>query len=402
MENSTTHNAAGIVNAAIKQAIAAYAEELTDIRRKLHSEPELSWEEYETTAFVCRYLDALGIPYRRTEPTGVIAEIVGGLPGRTVALRADMDALPVEELDRELPYVSKETGKMHACGHDAHTSMLLVAAKALIGVQAELPGTVRLVFQPAEEAAAGAKEMVRQGAMDGVDNVFGMHIWSQMPTHKVACAPGPSFASADLFTVTFKGRGGHGAMPQDCIDAAIVASSFVMNVQSIVSRTVAPKQSAVLTVGKMIVGTRFNVIAENAVIEGTVRCFDAQVRDHIQRELGHYAQQVASIYGAEAKLDYVRGTQAVINEEASALRAQRVAAAAFGADVLYDEEPTMGGEDFSFYLDAVPGSFALVGSGNPDKDTQWAHHHGRFNIDEDALATGAELYAQYAWAYLNE
>jgi len=402
MENSTTHNAAGIVNAAIKQAIAAYAEELTDIRRKLHSEPELSWEEYETTAFVCRYLDALGIPYRRTEPTGVIAEIAGGMPGRTVALRADMDALPVEELDRELAYVSKETGKMHACGHDAHTSMLLVAAKALIGVQAELPGTVRLVFQPAEEAAAGAKEMVRQGAMDGVDNVFGMHIWSQMPTHKVACAPGPSFASADLFTVTFKGRGGHGAMPQDCIDAAIVASSFVMNVQSIVSRTVAPKQSAVLTVGKMIVGTRFNVIAENAVIEGTVRCFDAQVRDHIQRELGHYAQQVASIYGAEAKLDYVRGTQAVINEEQSALRAQRVAAAAFGADVLYDEEPTMGGEDFSFYLDAVPGSFALVGSGNPDKDTQWAHHHGRFNIDEDALATGAELYAQYAWAYLNE
>jgi amidohydrolase len=390
-----------MINNRVKEAIKSYSDELTEIRRNLHSEPELSWEEFKTTDFVCSYLDKLGISYRRTEPTGVIAEIKGGKPGKTVALRGDMDALSVEELNKELTYASKEDGKMHACGHDAHTAMLMIAAKALNEIKEDLPGNVRLLFQPAEEVAQGARALVEQGAMEGMDNVFGIHIWSQMPTHKVSCTPGPSFASADLFKVTFKGKGGHGAMPQACIDAAVVASSFVMNVQSVVSRTIDPQQGAVLTVGKMVVGTRFNVIAENAVIEGTVRCFDPAVRDHIETQLTHYAENVAAVYGATAKVEYTRGTQAVINDEESALLVQRVAAEAFGEDVIYHEKPTMGGEDFSFYLDEAPGSFALVGSGNPEKDSEWAHHHGKFNIDEDALTTGAELYAQYAWAYLN-
>ncbi|MBA9026530.1 M20 family metallopeptidase [Peribacillus huizhouensis] len=391
-----------MIHQKIKEAIQTYSEELTELRRKFHSEPELSWEEENTTAFICEYLENLGIPYRRTNPTGVIANIVGAQAGKTVALRADMDALPVEELNKDLPYASKEDGKMHACGHDSHTAMLLIAAKALNERKAELPGTVRLIFQPAEEAATGAREMVKQGAMEGVDNVFGIHIWSQMPTHKVSCTPGPSFASADIVRVTFKGKGGHGAMPQDCIDAAIVASSFVMNVQSVVSRTIDPQKPAVLTIGKMDVGTRFNVIAENAVIEGTVRCFDNETRAHIEQQIEQYAENVANIYGASAKVEYIRGTQPVINDEHSAKFVQKVASEAFGEDVLYSEKPTMGGEDFSFYLDEAPGSFALVGSGNPEKDTEWAHHHGKFNIDEDALGTGAELYAQYAWAYLNE
>jgi len=390
------------MNDQIKTAIEGYSEELTGIRRQFHLHPELSWEEYNTTNFICQYLDNLGISYRRTEPTGVIAEIKGGKPGKTVALRGDMDALSVQELNQDLAYVSTEEGKMHACGHDAHTSMLLIATKVLNEIKEDLRGNVRLVFQPAEEVAEGAKAMVAQGAMDGVDNVFGMHIWSQMPTGKVACKPGASFASADLFRVTFKGRGGHGAMPHDCIDAAIVASSFVMNVQTVVSRTVDAQKPAVLTIGKMDVGTRFNVIAENAVIEGTVRCFDPAVRDHIENQLTHYAEHVALVYGATATVEYQRGTQAVINEEFSAKLVQRVAAEAFGEDALYEEKPTMGGEDFSDYFSKAPGSFALVGCGNPEKDTQWAHHHGRFNIDEDALVTGAELYAQYAWAYLNE
>ncbi|MFC4803134.1 amidohydrolase [Neobacillus sp. GCM10023253] len=391
-----------MIHAKIKEAIQTYNEELVELRRKFHREPELSWEEYKTTAFICEYLENLGIPYRKTEPTGVIATIEGGKPGKTVGLRGDMDALTVEELNKDLPYASQEDGKMHACGHDAHTAMLLIAAKALNDIKEELPGNVRLIYQPAEEVATGAKAMVKQGAMDGVDNVFGIHIWSQMPTGKVSCNPGPSFASADLFTVTFKGRGGHGAIPQACIDAAVVASSFVMNVQSVVSRTVDPQQPAVLTVGKMVVGTRFNVIAENAYIEGTVRCFDPAVRDHIETQLKQYAEQVAAIYGATAKVDYVHGTQAVNNDEYSAKLVQKTASEAFGEEAVYFEKPTMGGEDFSEYMMEAPGSFALVGCGNPEKDTQWAHHHGKFNIDEDALATGAELYAQYAWAYLNE
>ena len=391
-----------MINEKIKQGIQKYGEELTAIRRKLHSEPELSWEEYETTKFVSDYLTQLGIEHRKTEPTGVIANIKGGKPGKTVALRADMDALPVEELNTELPYASKEKGKMHACGHDAHTAMLLIAAKVLNEQKEDIPGNVRLIFQPAEESVTGAKAMVEQGAVEGVDNVFGIHIWSQMPTNRVSCNPGPTFASADIFTVTFKGRGGHGAMPHDTIDAAVIASSFVMNVQSVVSRTINPLQPAVVTVGKMVVGTRFNVIAENAVIEGTVRCFDGATRDHIEKQLQIYAENVANVYGATAKVDYIRGSQAVINDEDSAKLVQQVAADAFGVESLYDEKPTMGGEDFSFYLDEVPGSFALVGSGNPEKDTEWAHHHGKFNVDEDALVTGSELYAQYAWVYLNK
>lgn len=391
-----------MINQKIKEAITNYSDELTALRRKLHSEPELSFEEVKTTAFVCAYLDELGIPYRKTEPTGVIAEIKGTSGGKTVALRGDMDALSVEQLNTHVPYTSKIEGKMHACGHDAHTSMLLIAAKALSDVKDELPGNVRLLFQPAEEIAQGAKAMVDQGAMDGVDNVFGIHIWSQMPTHKVSCTPGPSFAAADIFKVHFTGKGGHGAMPQDCIDAALVASSFVMNVQTVISRTIDPQQAAVLTVGKMEVGTRFNIIAENALIEGTVRTFNQDVRDQIETSISQYAKSVADMYGATAEVEYIRGTQPVINDEESANLVQQVATEAFGPDVVYDEKPTMGAEDFSFFLDKAPGSFALVGSGNPEKDTEWSHHHGNFDIDEDALVTGAELYAQYAWAYLNK
>lgn len=391
-----------MINQKIKDAITNYSDELTALRRKLHSEPELSFEEVKTTAFVCAYLDELGIPYRKTEPTGVIAEIKGTSGGKTVALRGDMDALSVEQLNTHVPYASKIEGKMHACGHDAHTSMLLIAAKALSYVKDELPGNVRLLFQPAEEIAQGAKAMVDQGAMDGVDNVFGIHIWSQMPTHKVSCTPGPSFAAADIFKVHFTGKGGHGAMPQDCIDAALVASSFVMNVQTVVSRTIDPQQAAVLTVGKMEVGTRFNIIAENALIEGTVRTFNQDVRDQIETSISQYAKSVADMFGATAEVEYIRGTEPVINDEESANLVQQVATEAFGPDVVYDEKPTMGAEDFSFFLDKAPGSFALVGSGNPEKDTEWSHHHGNFDIDEDALVTGAELYAQYAWAYLNK
>ncbi|ALC87629.1 peptidase M20 [Bacillus sp. FJAT-22090] len=391
-----------MINLKLKDSITNSKDELTALRRKLHSEPELSFEEFKTTAFVCEYLDKLGISYRKTEPTGVIAEIQGTPGGKTVALRGDMDALPVQQLNTHVPYASKVEGKMHACGHDAHTSMLLIAAKALSQVKDELPGNVRFLFQPAEEAAAGAKAMVDQGAMDGVDNVFGIHIWSQMPTNKVSCTPGPSFAAADIFKVKFKGRGGHGAIPEACIDAALVASSFVMNVQTVVSRTIDPQSPAVLTVGKMVVGTRFNVIAENAEIEGTVRTFHPDTRNHIEKSITQYAESVASIYGASAEVEYIRGTDAVDNDKESAELVQQVATEAFGSKVIYNEKPTMGGEDFSAFLTKAPGSFALVGSGNPEKDTEWAHHHGNFDIDEDALVTGAELYAQYAWAYLKK
>ncbi|WP_413518398.1 M20 family metallopeptidase [Carnobacterium maltaromaticum] len=386
----------------LKQQINKYEAEMIAFRRDLHQHPELQWEEFRTTQKVADALDLLDIPYRKTEPTGLIAELVGGKPGETVALRADMDALPVQELNQNLAYKSLEDGKMHACGHDAHTAMLLTAAKALKELQPEIHGKVRFIFQPSEENAKGAKAMVQQGAVEGVDNVFGIHIWSQMPSGKASCVVGSSFASADIFTVDIKGQGGHGAMPHDCVDAAVVASAFVMNIQAIVARETDPLDPVVVTIGKMDVGTRFNVIAENARLEGTVRCFSVETRSRVQKAIERYAEHVAASYGATATVNYEYGTLPVVNEEADALFAQQVIREHLGEDVLMHERPTTGGEDFSYFTENTKGCFALVGCGNAEKDTQWAHHHGRFNVDEAAMKVGAELYAQYAYNYLNQ
>lgn len=391
-----------IMNEKIKLVVKQNEEKMIAFRRGLHRNPELSWQEVETTNRVIEELERMGIPYRRMEPTGVVAELIGELSGKVVALRADMDALPVAELNANLPYKSKSEGKMHACGHDAHTAMLLSAAEALVAVKDELAGTVRFIFQPAEEITEGAEVMIQQGAMQGVDNVFGIHIWSQMSTHTISCNTGPVFASADVVVVKFTGRGGHGAMPDACIDAALVASAFVMGVQAIVSRETDPLEPAVFTIGRMEAGTRYNVIAENAILEGTVRSFHPRVREKMERAIRRYAEQVAATYGATVKVDYRYGTHAVINEEASAALARNVITNSFGDGILYSDRPTMAGEDFSYYLQEAPGCFALVGAGNSEKDTEWVHHHGRFNVDEEALAYGAELYAQYAYTYLTE
>lgn len=391
-----------VMNEKVKLVVKQNEEKMIAFRRGLHRNPELSWQEVETTNQVIEELERMGIPYRRMEPTGVVADLVGEVSGKMVALRADMDALPVVELNADLSYKSENDGKMHACGHDAHTAMLLSAAEALVAVKDELAGTVRFIFQPAEEITEGAEVMIQQGAMQGVDNVFGIHIWSQMSTHTISCNAGPVFASADVVVVKFTGRGGHGAMPDACIDAALVASAFVTGVQAIVSRETDPLEPAVFTIGRMEAGTRYNVIAENAILEGTVRSFHPRVREKMERAIRRYAEQVAAIYGATAKVDYRYGTHAVINEEASAALARNVITNSFGDGILYSDRPTMAGEDFSYYLQEAPGCFALVGAGNSEKDTEWAHHHGRFNVDEEALAYGAELYAQYAYAYLTE
>ena len=391
-----------MTNPNIKKLIQQNIDEMVAFRRDLHRHPELPWEEFRTTERIAQELDKIGIAYRRTEPTVIIAEIQGGKPGKRILLRADIDALPVQELSENIDYKSTIDGKMHACGHDTHASMLLTAAKALYEIRDQLKGNVRLVFQPAEEVAQGAKGMIKQGVLDGVDSAFGMHIWSQMPVGKISCVVGSSFASADLLTVRFKGRGGHGSMPHDTVDAVMVASAFVMNVQSIVSREVSPLDPAVVTIGRMDVGTRFNVIAENAVLDGTVRCFNVAVRDKIESAIRRYANQVAAMYRATAEVEYIYGTLPVINDKESALLAQKVIVESFGEEALYFEAPTTGGEDFSYYTENIPGAFALVGSGNPDKDTQWPHHHGCFNVDEDGMALGAEFYAQYTWAYLNQ
>lgn len=391
-----------MINPAITAIVAREEQATIAFRRDLHAHPELPWEERRTTERVVAKLESIGIACRRTVPTGVIADITGGRPGKTVALRADMDALPVQELNDRLSYKSQIAGKMHACGHDSHTAMLLTAARALYEVREQMSGNVRLIFQPAEEIAEGAKAMIDQGALDSVDNIFGMHIWSGSPAGKISCNLGSSFASADLLKVTFRGRGGHGSMPEACIDAAVVASAFVMNLQAIVARETSPLESAVVTIGRMDVGTRFNVIAENAVLDGTVRCFSIETRQRLEAAIARYAQHTAAMYGATVAVDYCYGTPPVINEERSARLAQSVIREAFGDDALFSEKPTTGGEDFSFYMQDIPGCFALLGSGNKEKGSDYAHHHGCFNIDEQVMKTGAGLYAQYAWRYLHQ
>lgn len=371
-------------------------------RRDLHRFPELSFEEVETTRKVAEKLDEWDVQYRLTEPTGLIAEIVGGRPGKTVALRADMDALSVQELSENLEYRSTSDGKMHACGHDAHTAMLLAALKALNNVKEDIPGTVRFIFQPAEEIAEGANKMIEQGAIENVDNVFGIHIWAQGPSGKVSCPVGPSFAAADMFKVHFTGKGGHAATPHLTIDAAVIAGQFIANVQSVVSRKVDPLKPAVVTIGKATMGQRFNVIAEDAYMEGTVRTFDNEVRQIVEDSLRAYAEALATANGATVKFEYTRMTEPVVNEEKTAMLVQRVAENTFGKANTYVEPPTMGAEDFGFYMAKATGAFALVGAGTEENGTTWPHHHGRFNVDEEALLVGAELYAQYALAYLSQ
>lgn len=389
------------VNPTVKDIILSKESDMIAFRRYLHAHPELSMEEFETTKLIAAKLDEFGIPYRLTKPTGVIAEIKGAGPGKTILLRADMDALSVQQMN-DVSYKSSVEGKMHACGHDTHISMLMSAAYALNEVKDQFNGTVRLVFQPAEEIAQGAKLMVEQGAVEGVDNAFGIHIWSVGKSGTVSCPAGPSFAAADIVKISFKGKGGHAAQPNLTIDAAIMASQFVVNAQSIVSRVIDPLHPAVVTLGKMEVGTRFNVIAENATIEGTVRTFDPATRDTVEKALKHYANEIAKMYGGEAEVVYDRMTEPVNNEEKTANLVQQIAAQAFGEEAIDNCPPTMGAEDFGYYMTQIPGAFATVGSASDDDATQWPHHSGNFNVDENALKVGAELYAQYALAYLGQ
>jgi amidohydrolase len=377
--------------------------EMIETRRDLHMHPELSFQEERTPRVIAERLEELGIEVRTgVGGRGVVGVLKGGSPGRTIALRADFDALPIQE-ENDVPYASQVSGVMHACGHDVHTATLLGVARALSEVRESLAGNVVFVHQFAEEVTpGGAKSMIEDGCLDGVDAIYGAHVLSTLPCGKVGIRPGNAMAAADVFEVTVRGRGGHGAMPHNATDPIVIASQLVLGLQQIVSRTVDPLKPAVVTVGSLHAGSAFNVIPETATLRGTVRTFDAGVRDDIEAAIARIAEGVCAAGGATCEVVYGRGYPALRNHQQPTETVERIARDLLGDEAVSREEPVMGGEDFAYYLEKVPGTFFYYGGGNDELGMTYPHHHPRFDVDERSMLTGAKVFVAGVLDFLAE
>ncbi len=383
----------------IQETAAKYSDYLMEMRRHFHAHPEPSGKEYETSKRIKEELDKMGIAWRPCGlETGVLATIKGAKPGRTILLRGDMDALTVQE-ETGLPYASENPGVMHACGHDCHTATLLTAARVLNDLKEELCGTVVLAFQPAEEIAAGAKGMIEDGALNGVDGCFGIHVWSDIPAGKVALAAGPRMAAADQFIIDIQGKGGHGSAPHQCIDAVVTAAAMVNNLQTVVSRNTDPGDPAVITVGTMTAGSRWNVVAEYAHLEGTTRFFSRELQKSLPEMMQRVVDNTAATFGAKAKMEYIRLVPPTINDEAMTDLAIASAKKVMGEEAPVGIDRISGGEDFAFFMEKVPGAIALMGVGNAACDAVWPQHSGKYKVDENALINSVMLYAQVAFDF---
>jgi amidohydrolase len=374
-------------------SIASFADEVAAWRQDLHAHPELDYDVHRTAGVVAEKLRAFGCDEVVTGigRTGVVGVIRGRLPGEgVIGLRADMDALPILEATGR-PYASTTPGKMHACGHDGHTAMLLGAARYLAETR-NFAGTAVVIFQPAEEGGGGGKAMVEDGLMDrfGIREVYGMHNMPGLPVGHFGMRPGPLLAAADRFTITIEGKGAHAAHPHESIDTIMIGSALVNALQSIVSRNVDPLKSAVLSVTQFHAGEAFNVLPQTAVLKGTVRTFDPAVQDLVEKRMGEVAAGMAALHGATATLDYVRGYPATRNHDDQTAFAAKVAAEISGADnVNTDLPPVMGAEDFSFMLEARPGAFVFVGNG----DTAGLHHPA-YDFADSLIPTGVSYWAR--------
>ncbi|MEH7110085.1 M20 family metallopeptidase [Bacillus sp. JJ1764] len=368
-----------------------YYEEMISIRRYLHQHPELSFKEYDTAKFIQGYYEKLGIEVKgNVGGNGVIARINGNKPGKTVALRADFDALPIQD-EKDVPYKSLFPGVMHACGHDGHTATLLVLAKSLYELKDDLEGNYVFIHQHAEEyAPGGAKPMIEDGCLDGVDVIFGTHLWASEPVGTIQYRVGPIMAAADRFEIEVQGKGGHGAQPHKTKDAIVTASQIVLNLQQIVSRKVNPVDSAVVSVGSFTAQNAFNVIADKAKLIGTVRTFNGELRDFIEAEMERIIHGTCYISNCSYKFDFVRGYPAVVNHERETEFLISCAQEVPEVSVIEETEPQMGGEDFAYYLEKIPGTFFYTGARPSGEDTGYPHHHPKFDIDERAMLIAAK------------
>lgn len=387
----------------IKLAAEKLQPQISEWRRYFHSTPELSWQEVETSKKIESILKELGFTnvkrgFGGTE-SGVSADIVGGKSGgkKCVALRADIDALAVKE-ETGLPFESKNPGVMHACGHDGHIAGLLGAAKLLSGMRNDFSGTVRLLFQPAEENGikAGADYMTREGALEGVDAIGGLHLWSFERTGLVQWKIGPAMASCDCWKVKFTGKGGHGAMPHASIDPTVALAAFVSSLQTIVSRELPPSEIVVVSTGKLAAGEAFNVIPNTAEALGSVRTFSNEIQSSMKGMIKRIADGIADSYRCTAEVDYTMFVPPVINDPRVTDILKDAAVQIAGAENVEESKIQMVSEDYSYFQRKVPGTFFFVGAGKAENNTNFPHHSPRFSVDEDALPTAAAVLAGFA------
>lgn len=376
----------------IRPEVQAIHERIVSIRRDLHEHPEVSWEERRTQQRVLDHLRELGLSdVRPIARTGATALVEGRKRGPCVLWRADMDALPVPEKS-SLSYASKNEGVMHACGHDTHMAIALGIAEVLIGRREMLPGSVRFVFQPAEEAAGGAQACIADGVLESprVSTALGLHISADIPIGAINVAPGPFFAAPTAFRISIEGRGGHAAAPHQSIDAVVVAAHVITALQTVVSRSVAPSESAVLTVGKVAGGFRGNVIAESATMTGTIRSYTDAVRHAMLRRTEEIVAGVCAAFDARYTFEHSTSCPPLVNDPAVTELVREEAAAYFGPQAILSA-PTMGAEDMGVFLQARPGCYFWLGARNEGKGIAGRHHDPAFVIDEDALAIGVEF-----------
>ena len=389
---------------ALKDYVLEQKEYLTSMRQYFHAHPEVSLQEYHTCERIEKELDLAGIPHRRVGETGVYAWIDGKKEtadqkkaSRIMVLRADIDALAMEDL-KTVPYHSENPGVCHACGHDAHAATLLTAARILKSKEAEFSGQIRLFFQQAEEIGAGARLFVQDGLLDGAARVFGAHVSSRLESGKIALTAGPQNASCDYFKIKVTGRGAQVSTPHLGIDAAYVASQIVVNLQSIVARSTNPLETVVVGVGVVRAGTQYNIVAEHAEIEGTTRSFLPEVREFTNRRVREIAEQTARMYGAEAEVEFKDFAAPLINDvqavkEVTAVTEQLICR----EQIVSDYEKALGADDFADYLAVTRGMYAFVGTHSEKKPGSGvAHHHGLFDLDEEALLLSCNVYVDYA------